>query len=105
MNAKKLKIDLFDPHSEFLNFRFTTENKTDIEMDSRLKYYYQNITLCHEFLCSHYIEFNYSAEDKILAYRCAYGFYENEEQKSSYIEDIDNKMKFLFSTSNIKIMT
>ena len=106
--AKKLKIDLFDPHSEFLNnicFKFTSENKTDVTLDSRLEDYYQNITLCNESLSSHYIEFNYSSNDKILTYRCAYGFYENEEQQLSYIDAIDNKMKFLFSTSNLKIIT
>ena len=108
--AKKFKIDLFDPHSEFLNnicFKFTSEKKTDVTLESRLEYYYQNITLCNESLSSHYISFNYSTkdtEDKILTYRCAYGFYENEEQKLSYIDAIENKMKNIFSVSNIKII-
>ena len=106
--AKKLKIDLFDPHSQFLNdicFKFTSENKTDVTLDSRLEDYYQNITLCNESLNSHYIGFNYSDEDKTLKYRCSYGFYRNEEEKESYLDNIDKQMKFLFSTSNIKIIT
>lgn len=108
MFAKKLKIDLFDPHSEFLNnicFKFTSENKTDVTLDSRLEDYYQNITLCNESLNSHYIGFNYSNENKILSYRCSYGFYQNIEEKESYIDNIDKQMKFLFSTSNLKVIT
>ena len=106
--AKKLKIDLFDPHSQFLNdicFKFTSENKTDVTLDSRLEDYYQNITLCNESLNSHYIGFNYSDEDKTLKYRCSYGFYRNEEEKESYLDNIDKQMKFLFSTSNLKVIT
>ena len=106
--ARKLKIDLFDPHSEFLNdicFKFTSENKTDVTLDSRLEDYYQNITLCNESLSAHYMEYNYSTKEQILTFRCAYGFYESLEQKESYIDNIDSKMKFLFSTSNIKVIT
>ena len=108
MYAKKLKIDLFDPHSEFLKdicFKFTSENKTDVTLDSRLEDYYQNITLCNESLNSHYIGFNYSNENKILSYRCSYGFYQSTEERESYIDNIDKQMKFLFSTSNIKVIT
>ena len=106
--ARKLKIDLFDPHSEFLNdicFKFTSENKTDVTLDSRLEDYYQNITLCNESLSAHYMEYNYSTKEQILTFRCAYGFYESIEEKESYIDNIDSKMKFLFSTSNIKVIT
>ena len=106
--AKKLKIDLFDPHSNFLNdicFKFTSENKKDVPLDSRFEDYYQNITLCNESLSSHYIGFNYSSIDKMLSFRCAYGFYKDEEDKKSYIDSIDDKMKFIFKTSNIKVIT
>ena len=106
--AKKKKIDLFDPHSQFLNdicFKFTSENNKDVTLDSRLEDYYQNITLCNESLSAHYMEYNYSTNDKILTFRCAYGFYESLEEKESYIDNIDSKMKFLFSTSNIKVIT
>ena len=105
--AKKLKIDLFDPHSPFLNdicFKFTSENKKDVPLDSRFEDYYQNITLCNETLSSHYIGFNYSSEDEILTFRCAYGFYKDEEDKKTYIDNIDDKMKFIFKTSNIKVI-
>ena len=106
--AKKLKIDLFDPHSDFLNdicFKFTSENKKDVPLDSRFEDYYQNITLCNESLSSHYIGFNYSSIDKMITFRCAYGFYKDEKQKKSYIDSIDDKMKFVFQTSNIKVIT
>ena len=105
--AKKLKIDLFDPHSPFLDdicFKFTSENKKDVPLDSRFEDYYQNITLCNETLSSHYIGFNYSSEDEILTFRCAYGFYKDEEDKKTYIDNIDDKMKFIFKTSNIKVI-
>ena len=106
--AKKSKIDLFDPHSEFLDdicFRFTSENKRDVTLESRVEDYYQNITLCNEKEGSHYMGFNYSTENEKIEYRCSFGFYESEEQKESYIEDIDAKVKFLFSSSNIKVIT
>ena len=106
--AKKLKIDLFDPHSAFLNdicFKFTSENKKDVPLDSRFEDYYQNITLCNETLSSHYIGFNYSSEDEIFTFRCAYGFYKDEKDKKTYIDNIDDKMKFIFKTSNIKVIT
>ena len=106
--ARSLKIDLFDPNSEFLNdicFKFTNENNKDVTLDSRFEDYYQNIILCDENLGAHYIGFNYSTSDKILSYRCAYGFYKNVEEKESYIDKIDSKMKYLFSTSNIKVIT
>ena len=108
MYAKKLKIDLFDPHSDFLNdicYAFTSEYGTDVTLESRLEDYYQNITLCDESASSHYIEFNYSKTDKTIIYRCAYGFYENEEEKQSYIENIDSKINVVFTSSNIKVIT
>ena len=106
--AKKMKVDLFDPHSDFFNdicFKFTSENNTDVTLDSRIEDYYQNITLCNESLSSHYLGFNYSKTDKILTYRCAYGFYENEAEKNNYIDNIDSKINMIFSTSNIKVIT
>ena len=106
--AKKLKIDLFDPHSDFLNdicFIFTSEYGTDVTLESRLEDYYQNISLCDENSSSHYMEFNYSETEKTLTYRCAYGFYENEEERLSYVDNIDSKMKMVFQSSNIKVIT
>ena len=107
MYAKLLKIDLFDIHSDFLNdicFSFTSEVNTDVTLDARLENYYQNITLCNESLNAHYMQFNYSKENRMLTYRCAYGFYENEQQKESSIDDIDKKVKKIFSNSNIKVI-
>ena len=106
--AKKLKVDLFDPHSDFLNnicFKFTSEVNTDVTMETRLSDYYQNITLCDEKSSSHYMEFNYFKQSHTLTYICAYGFYENIEEKQSYVDDIDSKMNMVFSNSNLKVIT
>ena len=108
MYAKKKKIDLFDPHSDFLNdicFKFTSENNTDVTMETRMTDYYQDITLCDEKNSAHYIEFSYDNLNKKLSYICAYGFYENMEEKSSYIDNIDSKMNLVFSNSNLKVIT
>ena len=111
MYAKKLKVDLFDPHSPFLTdicFKFTSEYHTDVTLESRLEDYYQKITLCNETERSHYIGFSYSTTDKQFTYRCAYGFYENEEQKNTYVNKIsaiDDKMSGIFSSSNLKVIT
>ena len=107
MYAKKLRIDLFDPHSDFLNdicFAFTSEYGTDVTLDSRLQDYYQNITLCDETASSHYMEFNYSETEKEFTYRCAYGFYESEEEKQSYVDSIDSKINVVFTSSNLKVI-
>ena len=106
--AKKKKIDLFDPHSDFLNdicFKFTSENNTDVTMETRMTDYYQDIALCDEKNSAHYIEFSYDNHNKKLSYICAYGFYENMEEKSSYIDNIDSKMNLVFSNSNLKVIT
>ena len=109
--AKKFKVDLFDPHSPFLSdicFKFTSEYNTDVTLESRFDDYYQKITLCNEKESSHYIGFNYSTSDKLFTYRCAYGFYENNEQKDSYVNKInaiDDKMSSIFSSSNLKVIT
>ena len=108
MYAKKLKIDLFDPNSKFLNdicFKFTSEIGTDVTLETRYSDYYQNIILCDENKNAHYIGFNYSTEDKMLSYRCAFGFYGNIKEKKSYIENIDSKMNMVFSNSNFKVIT
>ena len=108
MYAKKLKIDLFDPHSDFLNdicFTFTSEKNTDVPLDSRYEDYYQNITFCNESQSSHYIGFNYSETEKTITYRCAFGFYKNSKEKESFIDNIQSKAGFLLSTSNINVIT
>ena len=106
--AKKLKIDLFDPHSEFLNnicFKFTSEIGTDVTLETRYTDYYQQILLCDDNKNAHYIGFNYSSEDNMIRYRCAYGFYQNPKEKKSYINSIDSKVNMVFSNSNFKVIT
>ena len=109
--AKKFKVDLFDPHSPFLTdicYKFTSEYNSDVTLESRFSDYYQKITLCNEKESSHYVGFNYSTADKMFTYRCAYGFYESDEEKGSYINKInaiDDKMSGIFSSSNLKVIT
>ena len=106
--GRKLGIDLFDPYSDFLNdicFKFTSEKGTDVTLDSRLEDYYQNISFCDEYKNSHYLSYNYSAKDKTITYRCAYGFYESNADKSGYLDIIDTELKSLVSVSNIKVIT
>ena len=106
--AKKLKIDLFDPHSEFLNnicFKFTSEIGTDVTLETRYTDYYQQILLCDDNKNAHYIGFNYSSDDNMIRYRCAYGFYQNPKEKKSYINSIDSKVNMVFSNSNFKVIT
>ena len=50
------------------------------------------------------MEFNYSKENQMFNYRCAYGFYENEQQKETHLDNIDKKVKNIFSSSNIKFI-
>ena len=106
--AKKLKIDLFDPHSEFLNnicFKFTSEIGTDVTLETRFTDYYQKILLCDDNKNAHYIGFSYSSDDNTIRYRCAYGFYQNAKEKKSYINNIDTKVNMVFSNSNFKVIT
>ena len=106
--GRKLGIDLFDPYSKFLNdicFKFTSEKGTDVTLDSRLEDYYQNITFCDDFENSHYTSYNYSEEKRTITYRCAFGFYKSEADKSGYLDLIDTELKSLVSVSNIKVIT
>ena len=48
---------------------------------------------------------NYSEKKGTFSYRCAFGFYKNEDDKSSYLDVIDSELKSLVSVSNIKVIT
>ena len=103
-------IDLFDPNSNFLNdicFKFTSDKGYDVTLESRVEDYYQNITFCDDREGSHYISCNYSIKNEIeiLTYRCAYGFYKSNEDKSSFINKLDSELKSLVSVSNLKVIT
>ena len=106
--AKKYGIDLFNPYSNFLNdicFKFTSEKGSDVPLESRVEDYYQNISFCDDRENSHYLAYNYSEKRGTFSYRCAFGFYKNAEDKSSYLDVIDNELKSLVSVSNIKVIT
>ena len=106
--GRKFGIDLFDPNNEFFNdicFKFTSEKGTDVTLDSRVEDYYQNITFCDDKKNSHYISYNYSEKTNNITYRCAYGFYQNEKDKHSYLDKIDTELKTFVSVSNIKVIT
>ena len=106
--GKKFGIDLFNPYSDFLNdicFKFKSEKGADVTLESRVEDYYQNITFCDEKKSSHYLSYNYSAEKNTFTYRCAYGFYKSEADKSSYLDIIDSELKSLVSVSNFKVIT
>jgi len=105
--GRKHNIDLFDPNSDFLQdicFKFTSEKGTDVPLESRAEDYYQNINFCNERENSHYISYNYSASTSTFTYRCAFGFYESESEKSSYLDVIDTELKSLVSVSNVKVI-
>ena len=106
--GRKLGIDLFNPYSDFLNdicFKFTSEKGTDVTLESRVEDYYQNITFCDDKENSHYISYNYSESKKTITYRCAFGYYKNGEDKSSYLDVLDNELKSLVHVSNLKVIT
>ena len=106
--GRKLGIDLFNPYSDFLNdicFKFTSEKGTDVTLESRVEDYYQNITFCDDKENSHYISYNYSDSKQTITYRCAFGYYKNGEDKSSYLDVIDNELKSLVHVSNLKVIT
>ena len=106
--GRKLGIDLFNPYSDFLNdicYKFTSEKGTDVTLESRVEDYYQNITFCDDKENSHYISYNYSESKKTIIYRCAFGYYKNAQDKSSYLDVIDNELKSLVSVSNLKVIS
>ena len=105
--GRKFGIDFFDPYSDFwkdICIKFTSEKGTDVPLESRFEDYYQNISFCNDKENSHYVSFNYSANTGILSYRCAFGFFKSESDKSSYLDDIDKELKALASVSNIKVI-
>ena len=107
MYGKKYGIDLFNPNSEFFNdicFKFTSEKGFDVPLESRVEDYYQNITFCDDRKNSHYISCNYSSIKSTFTFRCAFGYYKNEGDKSSYLDTIDSELKSLVSVSNLKVI-
>ena len=105
--GRKHNIDLFDPNSAFLQdicFKFTSEKGTDVPLESRVEDYYQNINFCNERENSHYISYNYSANTGTFTFRCAFGFYKSESDKSTYLDLIDTELKSFVSVSNIKVI-
>ena len=105
--GRKHNIDLFDRNSDFLQdicFKFTSEKGTDVPLESRAEDYYQNIDFCNERENSHYISYNYSSNTSTFTYRCAFGFYESESDKSSYLDVIDTELKTFVSVSNVKVI-
>ena len=106
--GRKFGIDLFDIYNDFFNdicFKFTSEKGSDVTLESRVEDYYQNITFCDEKESSHYLGYNYSEDKNTITYRCAYGFYKNENEKSSYLDIVDSEIKDLVSVSNVKVIT
>ena len=106
--GRKYGIDFFDPFSDFFNdicFKFTSEKGSDVPLDSRVEYYYQNITFCEEKENSHYLGYNYSEIKKTFTYRCAFAYYKNEKEKASNLDLIDSELKTYVSVSNIKVIT
>ena len=107
MYGKKYGVDLFNPNSEFFNdicFKFTSEKGFDVPLESRVEDYYQNITFCDDRKNSHYISCNYSSIKSTFTFRCAFGYYKNEGDKSSYLDTIDSELKSLVSVSNLKVI-
>ena len=106
--GRKYGIDLFNPYSNFLKdicFKFTSEKGSDVTLESRVEDYYQNISFCDDRENSHYLSYNYSESKKTITYRCAFGFYKNDQDKSSYLDVIDSELKSLVSVSNLKVIT
>ena len=105
--GRKLGIDLFDPYSDFLNdicFKFKSEKGSDVTLESRVEDYFQNISFCDDRENSHYISYNYSETKKTFTFRCAFGFYKNQADKSSYLDIIENELNSFVSVSNVKII-
>ena len=105
--GRKFGIDLFDPFSDFLNdicFKFKSEKGSDVTLESRVEDYYQNISFCDDKENSHYISYNYSETKKTITFRCAFGFYKNEQDKSSYLDIIENEINSFVSVSNVKVI-
>ena len=105
--GRKLGIDLFDPYSDFLNdicFKFKSEKGSDVTLESRVEDYFQNISFCDDRANSHYISYNYSETKKTFTFRCAFGFYKNQADKSSYLDIIENELNSFVSVSNVKII-
>ena len=105
--GRKFGFDLFDPYNEFLKnicIKFTSEHGTDVTLDSRLEDYFQNITFCDDKENARYMSYNYSAEKKSFTYRCAFGYYESEEKKDSFLQQINTELKSLVSVSNLEVI-
>ena len=105
--GRKFGIDLFDPYSDFLSdicVTFTSEKGSDVTLEARLENYFQNISFCDDRENSHYMAYNYSETKNTFTFRCAFGFYKDEADKSSYVDKIGDQLKSVVSVSNVKVI-
>ena len=106
--AESKNIDLFDINSEFFNdicYKFNSINNTDVTLETRNNDYYQNITLCNISLGAVYISSEYDNTTSIFTYKCAYGYFKSAAESNELIDEINNKMNKIFTSSNIKVIT
>ena len=106
--AKSKNIDLFNINSNFFNdicYKFNSVNNTDVTLETRNNDYYQNVTLCDINLGAVYINFEYNNFSSIFTYKCAYGYFKSNDESKNLMDEINNKMDQIFTTSNIKVIT
>ena len=105
--GRKFGIDLFDPYSDFLSdicVTFTSETGSDVTLESRVEDYFQNISFCDDRENSHYMSYNYSETKKSFTFRCAFGFYKDQADQSSYVDIVSSELKSVVSVSNVKVI-
>ena len=105
--GRKFGIDLFDPYSDFLSdicVTFTSETGSDVTLESRVEDYFQNISFCDDRENSHYMSYNYSEPKKSFTFRCAFGFYKDQADQSSYVDIVSSELKSVVSVSNVKVI-
>ena len=77
---------------------------SDVTLESRVEDYFQNISFCDDRENSHYMSYNYSETKKSFTFRCAFGFYKDQADQSSYVDIVSSELKSVVSVSNVKVI-
>ena len=104
----KSEYDPFNKNSKFFTdicTQFTSEDNTDVPLDDRKNDYFIKLDVC-DSQNENSIYYNYISDNinNELYIQCKYGAFENDEEKKSAVDIVENGLNTVFKHSNLKIV-
>ena len=95
ISAFEKKIDLFNYTNEFFHdicYKFSF-NETDLTLNERENLFFQNV--CNISRGAVYFGYIFDNISNILTYKCAYGYFKNNNEKKNYIQNYNKINKYV----------